>query len=89
MGNYKDSKLVQLHTLKEGNCFMFNGLPYKIDRTFWYNLGRGLKRKIYVCKMKFAKSVEEDWHTVGDVEVYKISCNLFDMLVPSNVENDK
>lgn len=88
LDNSNNKKLVQLHTLNKGDCFIFNGLPYKIDRKYWVDLGRGLKRQMYVCKMKFAKNISEDWHTVGNVEVYKISRNLFNMLVPVNVENN-
>ena len=80
-----NKKLVQLHTLNKGDCFIFNGLPYKIDRVFWENLGM-MKRKIYVCKMKFAKRDDAELNTVGTIEVYKISRNLYNMLVPDNVE---
>ncbi|MEG2151133.1 MAG: hypothetical protein RRY36_07950 [Bacteroidaceae bacterium] len=68
---------VQLSTLNSGDCFMFNGQPYIVKRTFWQNLGM-LKFKIWVCRMKFDNY---DWHTVGDVTVYRISRGLFDFLV--------
>lgn len=75
---------VELSTLKSGDCFMFNGQPYIVKRTFWQDLGM-LKRKIWVCRMKFDNY---DWHTVGDVTVYRISKGLFDLLVQTNNEEE-
>ncbi len=68
---------VQLSALKKGDCFMFNREPYIVKGTYWENL-RLFKRKIYMCRMKFSVY---DAHFSPDTEVYRISRELFDMLV--------
>ena len=68
---------VKLRVLKKGDCFMFNQEPYKISKTYWENLGL-LKHKVYVCRMKFE---DYDTHFLPDIDVYRISCDLFDLLV--------
>lgn len=68
---------VQLSTLKQGDCFMFNGEPYIVKRTYWENLGM-LKRKIWVSTMKFNNI---PWHSTGDILVYRISKGLYDLLI--------
>ena len=87
INNDDNKKLVKLHTLNKGDCFIFNGLPYKIEKVSAEDIGSsGLKSEIYVCKMKFENNEFKKWFTTGDIEVYKISRNLFNMLVPDNVE---
>lgn len=77
---------VKLSELRKGNCFMFNGQPYIVKRTYWQDL-KLLKRKVYVCRMKFE---DYDWHTIGDIDIYRISRDLFDILVQSdNNENSQ
>lgn len=71
--------VVKLDVLRKGDCFMFNGQPYIVNKTFWEDLEL-FKRKIYVCRMKFE---DYDWHTTGDIEIYRISRALFDILEQS------
>lgn len=68
---------VQLSTLKQGDCFMFNGEPYIVNKTYWEDLDM-LKRKIWVSTMKFNNT---PWHSIGDIIVYRISKGLYDLLI--------
>ena len=68
---------VQLSVLEKGDCFMFNGEPYIVKKIYWENLGV-LIRKIWVSRMKFEN---HDWHSVGDITVYRISKELYDLLI--------
>lgn len=68
---------VQLSALKKGNCFMFNGEPFIIKKTYWEGLGM-FKRKVWVSTMKFDN---REWHSVGDITVYQISKGLYDLLI--------
>ena len=70
---------VQLSALKKGECFMLNGEPQIVKRIYWEDFGL-LKRKVWVSAMKFNNN---DWHSIGDVEVYKISKGLYDLLIQS------
>lgn len=75
--------VVKLSKLRKVDCFIFNGQPYIVKRTYWQDL-KLLKRKVYVCKMKFE---DYDWHTIGDIDIYRISRDLFGILVqPDNNE---
>ncbi len=69
--------VVQLSELKKGDCFMFNGEPYIVKRIYWEDLGL-LKRKVWVSTMKFDNN---DWHSIGDIEIYRISKGLYDLLI--------
>ena len=71
---------VKLSELKKGDCFMFNRDPYIIMKTYWENLGM-MKRKIYVCRMKFDDC---DSFMLSNTDVYRISRGLFDLLVRIN-----
>lgn len=73
---------VQLSTLKKGDCFMFNGEPYIVKRTYMEDLGM-IKQKIWVSTMKFNNM---DWHSIGDIDIYRISRGLFDILVQADKE---
>ena len=68
---------VQLSALKKGDCFMFNGEPYIVKKTYWVDLGM-IKRKVWVSTMKFDN---HDWHSIGDITVYRISKGLYDLLI--------
>ena len=70
---------VQLSELKKGECFTFNGEPYVVKKIYWENLVL-FKRKVWVSTMKFNNN---DWHSIGDIEVYKISKGLYDLLIQS------
>lgn len=70
----------KLSELRKGDCFMFNGQPYIVKKTFWEDLEL-FRRKIYICRMKFE---DYDWHTVGSITIYRISRALFDILVQSD-----
>lgn len=70
---------VQLSALKKGECFMFNGEPYIVKRIYWEDLVL-FKRKVWVSTMKFNNI---DWHSIGDIEVYRISKGLYDLLIQS------
>ena len=70
---------VQLSTLKKGDCFMFYGEPYIVNKTYWEDLGL-LRRKIWVSTMKFNNI---PWHSIGDITVYRISKGLYDLLIQS------
>ncbi len=74
----------KLGTLKKGDCFMFNRQPCIIKRIFWEDLGI-LKRKVYVCHMKFA---DYDSHFLPDADVYQISKGLHDLLVETENEEE-
>lgn len=74
---------VKLRALRNGDCFMFNRQAYIVKKTFWENLGM-LKRKVYVCRMKFN---DYDTHFLPDEDVYRISRGLYDILVQA--ENNK
>lgn len=71
---------VKLSALRKGNCFMFNRQAYIVKRTYWEDLGM-LKRKVYVCRMKFG---DYDTHFLPNEDVYRISRGLFDILVQSD-----
>ena len=43
---------VKLLKLKKGDCFMYNRFPYIVKDIYWEDLGM-LKRKVYICQMKF------------------------------------
>lgn len=75
----------KLGTLKRGDCFMFMHQPYIIKKIFWEDMGV-LKRKVYVCHMKFA---DHDSHFLPDTDVYQISKGLYDLLVETNNEEEK
>ena len=68
---------VQLSVLEKGDCFMYNGEPYIVKKIYWEDLGL-IKRKVWVSRMKFEN---HDWHSVGDITVYRISKELYDLLV--------
>ena len=70
---------VQLSELKKGECFMFNGEPYIVKRIYWEDLVL-FKRKVWVSTMKFNNI---DWHSIGGIEVYRISKGLYDLLIQS------
>ena len=67
----------QLRQLRKGDCFMLYGNPYIVIRTYWSKAGP-FKLKKYICKMKFD---ELECGFTSDVEVYRISRFLFDVLV--------
>lgn len=75
--------IAKLNELRKGDCFMFNGQPYIVKKTFWEDL-KLFRLKVYVCRMKFE---DYDWHTIGDIEVYRKSRALFDILVQSENED--
>ena len=75
----------KLAIMKKGDCFMFNGQPYIIKEIFWEDLGM-LKRKVYVCRMKFD---DYDSHFLPDTDVYQISKGLHDLLVETEIEEEK
>lgn len=56
---------------------MLYGNPYIVIRTYWSKAGP-FKLKKYICKMKFN---ELECGFTSDVEVYRISRFLFDVLV--------
>lgn len=68
---------VKLAKLKKGDCFMYNRFPYIVKNIYWEDLGM-IKRKVYICRMKF-----DDYDTplLPGTDVYRISRELFDMLV--------
>lgn len=72
-----ENPVVQLSALKKGDCFMFNGEPYIVKKTYWEDLGM-IKRKVWVSTMKFNN---HDWHSTGDIIIYRISKDLYDILV--------
>lgn len=67
----------RLRQLRKGDCFMFYGNPYIVIRTYWRKTGL-FRMKKYICKMKFN---EQECCFTPDVEVYRISRMLFDVLV--------
>lgn len=73
---------VQLSALRKGDCFMFNRQAYIIKRTCW-NGDHFLKRKVYICRMKFS---DYDTSFLARETVYRISRGLFDILVQANNE---
>lgn len=75
----------KLGTLKRGDCFMFNGEPYRVKEKALENLGM-LKRKVYICRMKFA---DYDTPFLPDTGVYRISKGLYDLLVKTENEEEK
>lgn len=81
----KEEPVAKLSTLKKGDCFMFNGQLYIVKNTFWKHWEL-FNQKIYVCRMKFE---DHDWHTIGDIEVYRISRGLFDLLTLSDENENK
>lgn len=70
---------VQLSALRKGDCFMFNGEPYIVKKTYWKDLGM-IRQKIWVSTMKFDNRA---WHSIGDITVYRISKGLYDLLIQS------
>ena len=75
MENKKPIK--KLFCLNKGDCFMFNGKPYIIKKTYWQNYGM-LKRKIWICEMKFDK---KEWCTTGNIDIYQISKDMYELLI--------
>lgn len=73
---YKEPE-VNLSDLRKGDCFMYNRQPCIVKKTFYENHGF-LKIKTYICRMKFD---DYDFACLGDTDVYRISKNLFDILI--------
>lgn len=67
----------KLSKLRSGNCFIFNRQPYIVISSYWEDLVI-IKRKMYVCRMKFE---DYDTHFSATEDIYHISRGLFDILV--------
>lgn len=77
--------ITTLGHLRKGDCFMLDGTPCTVVRTYWRKHGM-FRLKHYVWQKKFSG---EQWHTLGDFEVYRISRGLYRLLVPDETANEK
>ena len=48
-----------------------------VKKTYYENYGM-LKRKIWICEMKFDN---KEWHTIGNIDIYQISKDMYELLI--------